>query len=278
MNVARRRLALVVIACVLAALTTAAAGNLWGEEQTRADSTGTYSPDTSLPATAPHPEARCPGPGAPPVHRTLAGPMVAVKQLVLTTADGVKLAAVRVGGGGRGVVLVHEDDSDLCTWWAYARRLAAGGYHVLAFDLRCHGFSECGRRRDYAADAHAAVAALRAAGAARVVVAGTELGANVAVVAAARDAGTSTGAVALAPRPFDVPVTDESGPRTIAEAVPRLRVPVLVCLGELDAVLTLLGEAWRVLPRLCDGRGMDALTEGPDSVEPHVAAFLAAHT
>ncbi len=274
MKLVRRPLAIVAIASVLAALTTASAGDLWEAEQTHTDRVGTYAPDTSLPATAPHPQARCPGPGAPPVHRTLMGPMVAVEQLVLPTADGVNLAAVRVGGGDRGVVLIHEEAGDLCTWWAYGQRLAARGYHVLAFDLRCHGFSECGRRPDYAADAHAAVIALRAAGARRVVIAGTGLGANVAVVAAAREAGTTTGAVALAPRPFDTAVTDESTPRTVAEAVPRLRVPVLVC----PCTFTLLGEPWQMAPRLCEDPGVDALNDGPDSLDPHVVAFLTAHT
>lgn len=288
MKLARRRALAALVACAVVALVAAAADGPWVRGSTGTDTPTSHAQDTSLPGTAPLPEARCPGPGAPPVDRAPVGPTVSARQLVLTTADGVNLAAVQVGGGSRGVVLVHDDGGDLCTWWSFARRLATNGFHVLVFDLRCYGYSECGRRRDYVADASAAVAALRHAGADRIVLVGTALGANVALVAAAQPDAASSGVVALSPRALDAVVTGDpgqpvgSGPRSVAEAAPRLGVPLLVCLGAADGAAApaadlaslVAGAANRELVTVPgDRHGVDLLAGEPAA---GVTAFLAA--
>ncbi|GAA1800797.1 hypothetical protein GCM10009682_23020 [Luedemannella flava] len=272
MKLAGRRVAAMVVACALAALAVAAVGAPWVARD--AAHTETPAPqDSSLPGTAPLPEARCPGPGAPPVNRVPVGPVLSVQQLVLTTADGVNLAAVRVGGGERGVVLVHGDRGNLCTWWSFARRLAAKGFHVLAFDLRCYGFSECGRRRDYVADTVAAVTALRHAGAKRVALAGTALGANIALVTAAHREVTTGGVVAVSPVDLNTPVTDGTANSTVAQAAPRLGVPLLVCVGDAPAA---------DLASLAAGVGNRQLVTGvnigDDALAAQVTDFLTART
>jgi pimeloyl-ACP methyl ester carboxylesterase len=232
---------------------------------------------------------------APPFH-----------QLVLTTADGVDLAAVRVGGGAHGVVLIHDARGDLCSWWQFAQRLADEGFHVLAFDLRCYGFSECGRAGDYVADTVAAVGALRRAGATRVALVGTSLGAAVAIVAAARHDAGVTGVVALSLTRSDAALTGgpdgrgpytvtdagtrtDAAPRTVTDATARLRVPLLFCLADAD------GEAMspasvaalaaptptadrRVLTVPGPAHGPELVADAPHSLSRQVTAFLRAHT
>jgi hypothetical protein len=201
MNLVRRGLPSGVVAAVLAALIATAAGNALlrtvADRQASTVAGQEAVADTSLPALAPPPETRCPSAGPVQVGRSRP-----VHQMVLTTDDGVQLAAIAVGYGDRGVVLVHDDRGDLCEWWRFAARLADQGLRVLAFDLRCYGYSECGRERDYAADAAAAVDALRELGVQRIVVVGAATGAATALSMADHD-GVS-GVVALngeAPRP-----------------------------------------------------------------------------
>ena len=87
-----------------------------------------------------------------------------------TTADRVRLVGHRFGGlrpGARpAVVLAHQSNGSLCEWLPEARRLAARGIWVFAFDFRGHGFSK--GRVNYgrlATDYAAAVKAARSLGA-----------------------------------------------------------------------------------------------------------------
>src|SRR5262249_22190996 len=62
----------------------------------------------------------------------------------VTAADGVRLGAIRIGSGPRGVVLVPElGNEGKCGWWPYAAYLAARGFNVVAIDHRCKGDSDC---------------------------------------------------------------------------------------------------------------------------------------
>lgn len=147
-------------------------------------------------------------------------------ELWFTTADGVRLVGHRFGGLRPGtrpaVVLAHQSNGSLCEWLAEARRLAARGVWVLAFDFRGHGFSK-GRVHygrlgtDYAA----AVRAARSLGARNVVLAGASLGGIAAVVAGASVSPPVAGIAAL------------SAPAAVAGRVdarpfaPRLAVPTL---------------------------------------------------
>lgn len=204
----------------------------------------------------------------------------------LIAADGVSLAGARLGTGPRGIVLINEEDGDMCRWARYAIGWAAAGYHVLAFDLRCHGRSGCVGARDYVADTSAAVAALRAAGATRVVLVGASVGAAVAVVTAAHLPDQVHGAVSLSARGLTTLVAPAGRePRTPLAARPLLRVPLLLMYAEHDRFAMPAREAAEfvngapspdkrlvVFPGTVHGTHM--LLTGGD-VPVHVDAFLA---
>jgi pimeloyl-ACP methyl ester carboxylesterase len=86
--------------------------------------------------------------------------------------DGVRLAAVVLGGGDTGIVLAHGSSSDLCEWIDYGRRLAREGYRVLLLDFRnsgSSGRSALGGSERFGLDLVAAARELRRRGARRVV-------------------------------------------------------------------------------------------------------------
>jgi len=154
-------------------------------------------------------------------------------ELWFRAADGTRLVGHRFGGKRPGartaVVFAHMSVGDLCQWAPYARTLARQGVFVFAFDLRGHGFSE-GRQNHgrAAADLAAAVRAVRAVGARKVVVIGASLGGIAALVAAP------------SLRPAVAGIVSVSGPAVIAGQlnalpfVPRIRVPTLYVVAEGD--------------------------------------------
>ncbi len=148
-------------------------------------------------------------------------------------ADGTRLVGHRFGGKKPGtrtaVVLAHMSVGDLCQWVPYARNLSAKGLFVFPFDFRGHGFSE--GRQDHSragADVAAAVRAVRALGARKVVVVGASLGGIAAVVAAPTIRPTLAGVVAVS-APAAI-----SGQLNAVPAAPRLRVPTLYVAAEQD--------------------------------------------
>lgn len=218
-RVARRLGAL--IACVAVLLSTAACGDV---RRAPPAPPSVPAPDSARQA------ARCFAPDVVP--------------LLLRTDDRVRLAAVRLGAGWRGVVLVNEDGVDMCRWSGFARRWADAGYHVLTFDLRCTGASECGGRVDYLADTAAAVDELRRNGATRVVLVGASLGATVALVAGARHADRVDGVVALSPHSLGFRVAPAGGrPVTAAAAAGSFRIPLLLVQTERDPYAMPAGDA-----------------------------------
>jgi pimeloyl-ACP methyl ester carboxylesterase len=163
-----------------------------------------------------------------------AHPCVGANELRFRAADGTKLVGHLFGGKKLGdarttVVLAHQSNGSLCEWAPYARRLAARGHFVFAFDFRGHGSS--GGRQAYGRlglDMEAAVRSVRALGARKVVVAGASLGGIAGVVGAASIRPPVAGLVAV------------SAPALIAgrlNALPsaaRLRVPTLYLAAEQD--------------------------------------------
>ena len=156
-----------------------------------------------------------------PAHECVRG-----TELRFRTADGVRLVGHRFGGARPGAkpvaVLAHMSNGSLCEWVPEARRLAAHGIFVFAFDFRGHGLSQGAQRYGrLGLDVAAAVEVVRGLGARRVVVVGASLGGIAAVV----------GAVATKP-PVDG-VASVSGPAAIAGRLdarpfaPRLQVPAL---------------------------------------------------
>jgi len=239
----------------------------------------TGPPDNSRPGQAPTPASRCDQSGNDPVTK-----------MVLTTSDGVKLAAARFGSGPRGVVLLPQRGVDFCPWWYFAMQLVNRGFHVLAVDLRGTGYSEAGDRKDYTADAAAAVRALHVAGAQRVVIMGASQGANVALVAAGRIPEQVAGVITLSytDNAFDATGgAAGSGPRTPAEAAPLINSAILLCWAQGDrqvsgaTPLAIYDKAGtsdkKLIGRAGVTHGWDMLKVGDDDVTADVMEFMEAH-
>ena len=139
-------------------------------------------------------------------------------------SDGTHLVGAVWGRGRRGVVLAHGRPADLCMWVPYARRLAAGGYRVLAFDFRGAGLSAVPhypRSNRLDLDVQAAAGALGRSGATRTVVIGTSYGGPASFVAGARLYPAVGGVVGLSS-------IDSSTILDAAAAVAGSKVPVLL--------------------------------------------------
>ncbi len=221
-----------------------------------------------------------------------------VEKVVLTAADGVKLSGARLGEGAHGVVLLPQRGSDMCGWGLAASRMVEAGLHVLAIDLRCAGFSECDNSsddqmdntHDFAADAAAAIAELKRAGASKVVVMGASLGAVSAVVAGGRFADQVSGVVGLSVFTvgFNASGSASTGVTTPENAAPHITAPMLLVVATGDGSCISPGSAQelidksaaptkvKVIVREGSAHGWDLL-RSPD-VDAEVLAFLKANT
>jgi dienelactone hydrolase len=187
------------------------------------------------------------------------------------TADDRPLVGVQLGSGPIGIVLAHGSNGSLCEWIGYARELAAAGYRVLPYDAGPE-FSGVGL------DAEAATEALRRAGAQKVVVMGSSLGALAVLVAGAALPVQPDAVVSLS-------APDSVGYLRGLDAVARLRSPVLFMAAEddqpfADSARSLYAAAvssdkqLRVVPGIAHGSG---LLQDP-SLHDFVWSFIAAHT
>jgi len=195
--------------------------------------TPTPSPSPqSIAENAPDPAARC-GFGVP------------AKKVVITTDDGVKLAAAELGAGPHGIVLVHQRGEDMCGWATFVKPFLDAGYRLLAIDLRCNGYSDCDRdfvadnfdgTYDYAGDAGAGAACLRQTGATKVVLMGASLGAATVFVAGGRYPDRVNGIVSLSlfSSTFNVSGSGDLV-RSAEDAAPKITSPVLIGFAEADA-------------------------------------------
>ncbi len=122
----------------------------------------------------------------------------------LKAADNVAISGVESGTGAKGVVLIHGDGRSAADWANFATKLASQGFHVVALDLRGHGASPQPAPLTDAdwpkmvADVDAAAAYLRTKGAKEIVLVGADVGASLALNAAAKDPGI-TSVVMLSP-------------------------------------------------------------------------------
>ena len=189
------------------------------------------------------PAASSRGPAAssrpPSAVARLCGPPDAPGRLIMVrAADGMRLAAIETGAGGRGVVLIPEHGAaGKCGWWEFAAYLAAHGYHVLLFDHRCTGQSGCAPGAGgtgLMSDIRAAVARLRQDGAARVALVGASQGGSEALIAGTEPALDVTGLVALSADELTVPLASPPDPATALAAGPRLRRPALFAVAASD--------------------------------------------
>jgi pimeloyl-ACP methyl ester carboxylesterase len=133
--------------------------------------------------------------------------------------SGAELDGVVIGDGATGVVLAHQLHSNLCSWLPFAKRLAAAGMRVLAFD-----FPSTSNLDRYVV---AAVAELRRQGAHSIALAGASMGGTAVLVAASHASSISRVASVSGPRIFE----DLDAGR----AVPRVHVPTLFVAGREDS-------------------------------------------
>jgi hypothetical protein len=120
-----RAAATITVAVTLALCAAGCAGS--GGAHTGGSGSGgaqTATVTASVSATARRPGARTPATVA-----QLCGPPQAPGRLItIRAADGVRLAAIEVGAGEHGVVLIPElGAAGKCGWWDYAAYLAAHG-------------------------------------------------------------------------------------------------------------------------------------------------------
>lgn len=248
----------------------------------------------SLPEQAPAPAERC------GFQADGQGAANEARKVVLTAADGVKIAGARLGSGSRGLVLLPQLGSDLCGWAVAMPSLLEAGLHVLAIDFRCAGYSECDQpdnedqrdgTHDFAADAQAAIAELKRAGATKVAVMGASLGAAGAVVTAGRFPDQVSAVVGLSVFSATFNMSGSAGTEVekAVDAAPHITAPMLLCVGDgdpssidgvgaqslIDASLAPKGAS-KVIVRNGSTHGWDLLRS--TEVSAQVIAFLTANT
>jgi pimeloyl-ACP methyl ester carboxylesterase len=219
---------------------------------------------------------------------------VPAKKVVVTTDDGVKLAGAELGAGPHGIVLVHQHGADLCGWVTFVQPFLDAGYHLLAIDLRCNGYSDCDRdfvaddfdgTYDYAADAGAAAAYLHQAGAPKVVLMGASLGAATVFVAGGRYPDRVDAIVSLSLFSSTFNVSGSGEPRSAEDAAAKITAPVLIGFADADSS-TISGESARALVAQTAAKAKSKVIEGyghgwelldGDQFEDQVLAFLKAN-
>jgi dienelactone hydrolase len=150
------------------------------------------------------------------------------KQARFATPAGTQLVGVELGTGAKGVVLAHQNASNLCEWLLFGKRLADLGYRVLAFDFGGDGDSGPQRGDDRLDDNVVAAAThLRGAGVTDVVLMGASKG------------GTASLSAAVTLNPAPAAVVTLSAPKVFGgisaeEAVPQLKSPALFLAAEND--------------------------------------------
>lgn len=150
-------------------------------------------------------------------------------KVAFTGGDGAPLVGIELGQGRTGVVLAHQNTSDLCEWLPYGKRLAGKGYRVLAFDFAGEGGSgdpESPLSLD--GEVVAAVEHVRSRGAVDVVLMGASKGATAILTAATSISPPPKALVSLsAPGRFDA--------MDALAAAPKLQSPALYVAGKADS-------------------------------------------
>ncbi|MEV0282820.1 MULTISPECIES: hypothetical protein [unclassified Kribbella] len=250
--------------------------------------TATYdSPSPSVKPLGPitpsgQPTATVPPSPLPAVGAACLQPSDRARRVVIPTSSGAQLTAALLGGGRRGVVLVHQSDGDLCQWLPYARELARAGYLVLDLDLTTSGYVqyEGVQANPLGLSVSAAAGYLRKQGAAAVVLVGASMGANASLAAAAITTPRVAAVVSLS-SPAEYNGIDA---RTAAG---MLRVPVLYgaaaddgefgTAGRLLHAATKSQKALHIVPGALHGVALIG-QDGDPTLRRAVGAFIATHT
>ena len=119
--------------------------------------------------------------------------IASAKPMQLTTSDGQQLQGNMTGRGTHGVLLIHGRNSSGAAWKLFAEKLVAKGYRVLALDLRGHGESSTATANDDSVfplmvhDLQAGLKALKTYKVKSISIVGADIGANLALHAAAEE-------------------------------------------------------------------------------------------
>jgi hypothetical protein len=172
-----------------------------------AGSAGSSQPASSQPAGSSgssdkpsHPEFTVRAPNGTLVNRCM--PRALHREtLSLRTADGIRLSAVVLGSGTKGVVLAHEQGYNICSWLSFGQTLAGRGYHVVVFEHRNHGASGGDTQNLHIdRDVMAGVQELTRRGVTRIVAGGASCGGTSSVVSAPKIPGFTGLIVMSSPR------------------------------------------------------------------------------
>jgi pimeloyl-ACP methyl ester carboxylesterase len=109
------------------------------------------------------------------------------REVAFPTADGLTLEGRLYPAGPTWVVLAHMFPADMGSWFEFAAAAQAQGYSALAYNNRGYGNSDPGEPLDVGADALAAIAFARAAGAGSVLFFGASMNGAAALFAAAEE-------------------------------------------------------------------------------------------
>jgi dienelactone hydrolase len=207
---------------------------------------------------------------APPVAiQASCGSPVRAAKLRFFAADDTPLGGLVLGRGSHGVVFSQGIGESICDWVPLARRLAAAGHRVLAYDARS------GPRIDL--DVAAAIEALRRTGSEDAVVVGSSRGGTAGLVAAASLSKAPAAIVSLSgPESF--------GPLHALPAVRSLHSPVFFAAAQDDepfatdapimyAASPSAEKHIEILPGL--DHGLQLLDNAP--LRSRVTAFITAH-
>src|SRR5580692_11540057 len=104
-----------------------------------------------------------------------------------TTSDGVLLRGHLYGSGSTGVILAHMYPADQSDWTDFAQVLAAHGYQALTFDFRGFTESEGKSGTEFASTDLLAAYQFMRPRISRIFIAGASLGAEAAILIAARE-------------------------------------------------------------------------------------------
>ncbi|WP_432994770.1 alpha/beta hydrolase family protein [Dactylosporangium sp. CA-233914] len=171
-----------------------------------------------------------------PTHGLCGDPELDDKQVTFPGRTGAHLAAYVLGTGAVTLVLAPQASTTGCSWLSWAKRQAAAGYRVLAFDFNGEGRSRRAESGHNSDDVAAAAAFARTGGSGEIVLIGASRGATAALIAAA----------ALNPPP--AAVISLSGPGDYAgeralDSVPRLTAPALYVAAKGDSAFAASAQA-----------------------------------
>ncbi len=135
-----------------------------------------------------------------------------------TTSDGVLLRGHLYGSGSTGVILAHMYPADQSDWTDFAQVLAAHGYQALTFDFRGFTESEGTSGTEFAGTDLLAAYQFMSPRVSRIFIAGASLGAEAAILIAARE---DVAGIIL------ISVPTSFGGITVTESIRHVRAPIL---------------------------------------------------